>query len=264
MVEAIINGERNPENLLAHVDKCIRADHPTILKSLQGTWRQEQLFLLKESYHSYKYYKERIAVCDQEIERQLVHYQQQTFPEIVVDQKQPSTKRANKNKPAFNTCSYLKAIHGVDVMTIYGISDISALEILSETGTDRSKWPSAKHFVSWLNLCPNNKISGGKLISSMLLKKLPNAASQAFRLAANAVQRSDNWLGDYFRRMKTKGGNMYAVVATANKIATIYYKMVKNKVEFNPLDLQAYQQKYKKAKIAYLERKLNELKREVA
>ncbi|RYF88851.1 MAG: hypothetical protein EOO03_07430 [Chitinophagaceae bacterium] len=91
---------------------------------------------------------------------------------------------------------YLRAIHGVDVMAIYGIRDMAALEILSETGTDLSKWPSAKHFVSWLNLCPNNKISGGKIISSMLLKKVPNIASQAFRHAANAVGRSDNWLGD--------------------------------------------------------------------
>jgi len=150
------------------------------------------------------------------------------------------------------------------VTAIFGLSDITALEILSETGTDMSKWESSKHFVSWLNLCPNNKISGGKIISSMLMKKKPNIASQAFRNAANGVQRSDNWLGDYFRRMKAKGGNKYAMVATANKIATIYYKMVLNKVEFNPPELQVYQQQYKQAKITYLERKLNELKKEVA
>ena len=121
---------------------------------------------------------------------------------------------------------FLKSIHGVDVMAIYGIGEIAALEILCETGTDLSKWATEKHFVSWLNLCPNNRISGGKVISSTLLKKMPNIASQAFRHAANAVQRSDNWLGDYFRRMKAKGGNKYAIIATANKLATIYYKMV--------------------------------------
>jgi hypothetical protein len=122
----------------------------------------------------------------------------------------------------------------------------------------------SEHFVSWLNLCPNNKITGGKVISSSLLRKHPNIASQAFRHAANAVQRSDNWLGDYFRRMKAKGGNKYAIIATANKLATIYYKMVRYKQEFNPVDLQDYQQKYKQAKIAYLERKLSQLQREVA
>ena len=98
----------------------------------------------------------------------------------------------------------------------------------------------------------------------MLLRKVPNIASQAFRHAANAVGRSDNWLGDYFRRMKAKGGNRYAVVATANKIATIYYKIVRYKHEFNPVDLQTYQVRYKQAKIAFLKRKLSELKQPAA
>jgi transposase len=264
IVEAIIKGERCAENFLIHVDKNIRADNATIVKSLQGNWRTEQLFILEDCYRSYQFYKERIACCDIAIELQLKQYHSEFLPTEVVDEEVKSTKRATKNKPKFNTCSYFKAILGVDVTAIYGISDISAMEILSETGTDMSKWESSKHFVSWLNLCPNNKISGGKLISSMLMKKKPNTASQAFRNAANAVQRSNNWLGDYFRRMKAKGGNKYAMVATANKIATIYYKMVRNKQEFNTVDLQSYQQKYKQAKITYLERKLNDLKREVA
>jgi transposase len=149
-------------------------------------------------------------------------------------------------------------------LSIYGLSETGGLELLSETGTDLSKWKNEKHFVSWLNLCPNNKISGGKLISSNLMKKKPNPASQAFRQAANAVQKSDHWLGDYFRRMKAKGGNKYAIIATANKIATIYYKMVHYKEEFKPMELELYQQKYKQAKIAYLERKLSELKKAVA
>lgn len=264
IVEAIINGERNPENFLVYVDRNIKADHQTIVKSLQGNWRSEHLFILRECYHAYRYYKERITVCDAEIERQLSHYQREVFPNVEFDKNVSSKKRATKNKPKFNTTSYLRAILGVDTLAIYGISDISALEILAETGTDMSKWETEKHFVSWLNLCPNNKISGGKMISSMLMKKKPNAASQAFRNAANAVQRSDNWLGDYFRRMKARGGNKYAMVATANKLATIYYKMVRYKLEFNPPDLQEYQQRYKLAKIAYLERKLGELRREAA
>ncbi|HKG67558.1 MAG TPA: IS110 family transposase [Segetibacter sp.] len=264
IVEAIIKGERHAESFLVYVDKNIRADRSTIIKSLEGNWRSEQLFILEDCYKNYQYYKERITCCDAAIERQLQQYQTNIFPTAIVNKETKSTKRATKNKPKFNTCSYLKAILGVDVTAIYGISDISAMEILSETGIDMSKWETSKHFVSWLNLCPNNKISGGKLISSMLMKKKPNTASQAFRNAANAVQRSDNWLGDYFRRMKAKGGNKYAMVATANKMATIYYKMVMYKQEFNPVELHSYQQKYKQAKITYLERKLNDLKKEVA
>ena len=149
-------------------------------------------------------------------------------------------------------------------MAIYGISETSGLEILSETGTDLSRWETEAHFRSWLNLCPNNKISGGKIISSKVMRKKPNAASQAFRYAANGVQRSDHWLGDYFRRMKAKGGNKYAVLATAGKLATIYYNMVRNKEEFKPMDLIKYQEKYKQAKISYLERTLKRLKGEAA
>ncbi len=264
IVEAIIAGERKAENFLKYVDKGIKADHVSIVKSLQGNWRTEQLYLLKDCYESYNYYKERIAACDVAIRHGLEKYQAEVFPNATIDKTKKSTKQVTKNTPSFNTYIYLKAILGVDVTAIFGLSDISALEILSETGTDMSKWESSKHFVSWLNLCPNNKISGGKLISSMLMKKKPNIASQAFRNAANGVQRSDHWLGDYFRRMKAKGGNRYAMVATANKIASIYYKMVLNKIEFNPPELQAYQQKYRQVKIAYLERKLNELKKVVA
>lgn len=264
IVEAIIKGERTPESFLACIDRNIRADRATILKSLQGNWREEQLFLLQDSYACYQDYTERIVSCDVAIERQLQHFQNLDVAHWQPESETASTKKVNKNKPRFNTCHYLKTILGVDVMAIYGISDIAALEILAETGTDMSKWPSSKHFVSWLNLCPNNKISGGKLISSMLMKKKPNAASQAFRNAANAVQRSENWLGDYFRRMKAKGGNKYAMVATANKIATIYYKMVSCKQEFKPVELNAYQQKYRQAKIVYLEKKLMELKKVAA
>lgn len=264
IIEAILQGNRTPEHFLACIAPNIRADRASILKSLQGNWREEQLFLLADCYACYQFYTQRIASCDRAIEQQLQHYQHQLFPEEEPTPETTTTKKANRNKPQFNTCSYLKAIHGVDVMAIYGISDIAALELLAETGTDMSKWPSAKHFVSWLNLCPNHKISGGKLISSTLMKKKPNAASQAFRNAANAIQRSDNWLGDYFRRMKAKGGNRYAMVATANKMATIYYKMLSCKQEFKPVELDTYQQKYRQTKIFYLERKLNELKKHAA
>ena len=143
---------------------------------------------------------------------------------------------------------------------VFGISEIGGLEILSETGTDLSKWDNEKQFISWLNLCPNNKITGGKLISSQLLKKKPNTAAQAFRMAANAVQASNHWLGDYFRRMRSKGGQKYAIVATARKLAIIYYKMVRFKESFTPFDIDIYREKYRLAKIRYLEKTLERLR----
>jgi transposase len=269
VVQAIISGERNPQNFLPFINKRIQAPKEEILKSLEGNWKEEHLFTLKQSYEMYQMYRQKISDCDKEIEKQLQKYEaRQNEGVIGSSENKPKEKRINKKKdknhPRFDVRRYLEAIHGVDVLAICGLSETGGLEILAETGTDLSKWLTVNHFISWLNLCPNNKVTGGKVISSKLLKKKANPASQAFRQAANAVQRSDNWLGDFFRRMKSKGGNKYAIVATAHKIATIYYKMVRYKEEYKPMDLELYQQKYKQAKIAYLERKLLALKNEVA
>jgi transposase len=281
VVEAIIRGERNAKNFLPLIGKTIKADHETIRKSLEGNWRDEHVFTLKESYEFYKMYQQRLKEFDNEIEKQLQRYEAkcnegvvETVSSSVIDKCDPDKtkagkekkikKKKDKNHPPFDVRGYLQKIHGVDVLAIPGLSETGGLEILSETGTDLSDWEGDANFRSWLNLCANNKISGGKVISSTMMKKKPNAASQAFRNAANAVQRSDNWLGDYFRRMKAKGGNKYAVLATAAKIATIYYKMIRYKEEFKPLDLAEYQQKYKQAKIAYLQRALQRLQQDAA
>lgn len=274
VVEAIIGGERNAANFLPLIGKRIKMDLRTIEKSLQGNWQDEHLFTLKQNYEMYQLYWEKIAVCDQKIEEQLQQYEAKYNEGVIEDQKpveeEPGSateikgkkivkKFGDKNRPRFDVHGYLERIYHVDVMAVHGINSTGALEIFAEVGTDLSKWKNEKHFVSWLNLCPNNKISGGKLISSKLMRKQPNPASRAFRAAANGVQNSDNWLGDYFRRKKASDGHKYAVTATANKIATIFYKMVRYKEEFKPVDVELYRQKYKQVKIAFLKRKLAQL-----
>jgi len=269
IIEAIINGQRNAGNFIQYIDPRIKAPQSEIIKSLEGTWRHEHLFTLKQCYELYNYLQQKIADCDKEIEMVL---QQMSaihcdglIEEFPVSSEKKTTaagklKKKTKNQPSFNVRAYLAKVHGVDVMNIYGMSETTSLEVLSETGTDLSKWEDEKHFISWLNLCPNNKITGGKLISSNLLKKKSNAATQAFRAAANSLKTSENWLGDYFRRKKAKGGHKYAIVATARKIALIYYLMVRNKKEFSPVDLDLYRSKYKETRIAYLEKQLAKLK----
>jgi transposase len=266
-IEAILAGERKPENFLPLVDSRIKASKEEILKSIEGNWRSEHLFTLAQSYEMSKIFQQKITACDVAIEERLQCYQafandgecDAAIKSNMVIKKELK-KRKQRGAPVFDVRSYLKRIYKVDVLSIYGLSEMGGLEILAETGADLSKWPTENHFKSWLNLCPNNKLSGGKLISSKLLKKKPNAASQAFRIAANTVQRSNHWLGDYFRRMKSKGGNKFAIVATANKIAKIFYKMVTEQKDFMPVDLEAYQQKYKQAKIAFYEKKLQQLR----
>src|SRR5205823_562326 len=244
IIEAIIQGERKASNFLPLIDERILATEEDILKSLEGNWRRECVFLVKQCYSQYKELRAHISECEKEIEdmlQQMTAVANEGIIETVADnsivdgkpggekEKKKKKKRKNKNTPRYDVRAYLEQIHGVDVLEIFGISEISALEILSETGTDLSRWPTGNHFVSWLNFCPNNKITGGKLVSSMIMKKTPNNAAQAFRAAANGLRRSDNWLGDYFRRMRAKGGHKFAILATARKLALIYYKMVRYK-----------------------------------
>ena len=269
VLKAIIAGEREAANFLPHISSRIKADRDVIVKSLEGNWRDEHLYTLQECYSMYLYYRERIEVCDKEIEKHLQKLEAKANEgEIVAKQQEAAAappikkekKGKDKNHPKMDVRTYLEKIHGVDILAIYGLSDIGGLELLAETGTDLSKWKTDKKFIGWLNLCPNNKISGGKQISSYVMKKKPNTAALAFKYAANAVQKSNHWLGDYFRRMKAKGGNKYAITATANKIAKIYYKMITQKEAFKPIELSEYQEKFKLKKIAYLERKLASLK----
>lgn len=272
IVEALIAGERIAENFLPFVDPRIKADRGDILKSLEGNWRQEQLFLLEQNYQNYQFIQIQIGKCDQEIEKALQSMHARENQGVANPAKQlrltpkgrVSQQKKDKNQPLFDTRAYLKGIHQIDVMELYGIHEISALEILSETGTELSKWPSSEQFVSWLNLCPNSKISGGKLLSSKIQKKKPNAAAKAFRMAAQGVQNSAHWMGHFFRRMKTKGGHKYAIVATARKIAVIYYKMVSERKAFNPLIYNDYLYKHQQAKIAALQKALDRLKQQVA
>jgi transposase len=270
IVEAIINGERKAEHFLPLVDGRIKADRETIIKSLEGNWRNEHLFLLKQSYTMYQFIQNQLCLCEQEVEKvlQLIAAEKQEgVIENIAPKSKHSTnplKKKTKNQPAFNTREYLKMIHGTDVIGIYGISETVALEVLAETGTDLSKWSTEQKYVSWLNLCPNRKISGGKLISSKRLKKKPNLAAQAFRMAANSLMASNNWLGDYFRRIKAKGGHKYAIIATARKIAIIYYRMVRYKEDFTPYDYEQYKEKFRLTKIASLEKVLKRLKNEAA
>jgi transposase len=264
IVEAIIEGERRPDSFLKYVDPRIKTDHETIKKSLTGNWHDEHLFLLSENYELYRYIQKRIVCCEHKIEeslqKQLAVNNEGIIEAVASDMPQKKNKKKTKNQPLFNVKDYLSKIYGVDVTQIYGINEGTALEILAETG-NLSAWENEDKFVSWLNLCPNNKITGGKLISSMVMKKKAGNATQAFRAAANSVQRSDNWLGDYFRRMKAKGGNKYAIIAVARKIAIIYYTMVTQKQKFKPVDIDNYREQYKTAKIAYLEKQLAKLKR---
>lgn len=251
IINAILKGEQDAEVLINYVDPKVKASKEEIIKSLKGIWREEHLFELKQAYELYLIFKAKIGECDHQIEKTL----QKIGQGEDAGNNAPEIKRRvySKNRLHFNGTQYLYNILGVDITKVFGISELTAIEIISETGINMSKWKTKKHFTSWLNLAPNNRISGGKLLKSKKSKR-KNKAGQAFLMAAFAVQRSNNWLGQYYRRMKAKNGPLVATKATARKLAIIFYEMVKNKKEFNPLPIENYLKSYNKNKIQFIEK----------
>jgi transposase len=258
IIQAILAGERNPEVLADMRDYRIKASRETLIKSLEGYWTPEHLFELRQCYKLYVYHNQLIKECDYEIEQQL-HLQIASMHEgVLPDIPSVLRKKSRKHQLPYNLTSNLKEILGVDVTEVCGISELNALTIFSEVGIDMSKWKTEHHFTSWLGLAPNTKISGGKVISSRIGKKRHHAG-QAFRIAACSLMNSNGPLGDHFRRIRAKAGTPKAIVASARKLAVIYYHMVLNKQAFNPQAIATYQQKYKEKKINQLKQRLAQL-----
>jgi transposase len=239
IVDAILAGERDGAELAKLRDPHIKADTETIRKSLEGNWRPEHLFTLRQSRDLYRIYQQQIVNCDLEIEKMLQQFEPRTDPAerpLPPDRKRnrAGSKRRKKNghpHPEFDLRTETYKLFGVDVTQIPGLEE-NALPLFSEVGRDMSKWPNAAHFVSWLALCPDNDISGGKLLWRGA-RKVKNRAGHIFRLAAFSLHHSLTPLGNYLRRMKTKLGPEAATMATAHKIAVIFYTMVKNHVEYD-------------------------------
>ena len=259
IITKILKGETDPNVLVQYRDHRIKASKETLLKSLEGNWREEQIFNLRLAYEHYFFLQDQLRQCDQQCEKTI-----QQMENLSIPKKQIESHSSSKNHPRFNVSKYLYHCLGVDVTQIYGIKRTIALAVFSETGPDlKEKFPTEKQFLSWLNVVPNNKISGGKIISSRVSKK-KNNAGQAFREAANTLWRAQNPLGDFLRRKKAKSGSGQAIVATARKLAAIYYKMVTEKLEFDPYILQGDQQGYLKNKIKNLEKSIIRTKMSLA
>ncbi len=249
IIEAIVKGQRNAEDLVRLLDGRIKAKREDVKRSLQGVWKEENIFELQQSFEMYHLYRSKIEDCDERIKNILL---QKTTAQKDVGSIKPYV-RSNKNNLNFDATEILQHITGTDVTEIFGINNSNALEILCETGLDMNKWPTEKHFTAWLNLAPNNRISGGKILSSKIQKK-KNRAGQVFRLAAYAIQRSKNWLSLFYHRIKSRSGVKKAITATARKIAVIFYKMLKDQVMFNPVSIDAYADSFKQHQLKKLER----------
>ena len=241
IIEAIVRGERSPCRLAQLRDPRIKSDEKTIAKSLRGHWREEHIFELTQALELYRTYQDKIAQCDREIEAQLERFEDRSDGEPPA----PNGKKRNqKNAPRFDVQGQLYRMTGVDLTRIDGVDAHTALKVVSEVGTDMTKWPTAKHFASWLGLSPNNRITGGRVMSSKT-KASGNRAAAALRLAANALHRSGSALGAFLRRKKAHLGAPKAITATAHKLARIIYSMLRYGQRYVDAGAEYYERQYR-------------------
>jgi transposase len=237
IVDAIIAGQRDPAALAKLRDPHIKASEETIRKSLVGNWRAEHLFTLQQSRESYQHYQEQISDCDEAIEKMLMAFAPRVNPAerpLPPDRKRKQRGRKKKNvnpKTGFDLRTESYKLFGVDLTQIPGLMAM-VLMLFSEVGRDMSRWPTAAQFVSWLALCPDNDISGGRVLWRGM-RRVHNRAGDLFRMAAYSLHHDQTPLGDYLRRMKSKLGPAGATTATAHKIAIIFYTMVNKQIEYD-------------------------------
>lgn len=242
IIRAIVAGERNPKTLAQFRDRRCTKSEVEIAKSLEGHYKPEQIFVLKQALELYDFYEAQLQNCDLELERL---YRQFNPPE---DQGTPPpaqhTSKRRKNQAYFDLAPALYRMTGVDLTQIDGLDAMTVQKVVSEIGTDMSKWPSEKHFASWLHLCPNNKITGGKIIQRGV-QPTQNRASAALRIAAASLHHSDSALGAYYRRMCTRHGAPKAITATAHKLARIIYFMLKERKSYHDLGADYFEQQHR-------------------
>lgn len=278
IVQAIIRGERDAKILAIHRQNNCKKDREVIIKALEGTWREEHLFSLRQAYEAYEFYHKQIMECEKEIHKILptltppdAIVPAETTPGDSCEQFAPEEPMlAKKKSPPKKKCSYNRSPYyfdaakdvkqlcrGVDLTQIPGIEANTLLVLLSEIGTDMSKWRTVKHFTSWLGLCPGSKISGGKVLSSKT-KPTNNRAAHALRLAANTLYRSKTAMGAFFRRMRSRLGAPKAITAAAHKLARILYRMLKYGKSYKELGADYYDKVHRERVLSNLERKATE------
>jgi transposase len=265
IIRAILQGERNPK-ILANlsVNGC-RKNIDKIAKSLEGNYRKEHLFALGQAHEAYEFFHRQIDQCERMIKATLSSIQSEPpLSNIPIDNTALSSpKRARKTQAtrspySFNAPDAIKKITITDLTTVPGIDANTAMKILSEIGTDTSRWANAKAFVSWLGLCPGNKISGGKILSSKT-KPSDNRVAQALRLAAVSLHRSKTAIGAFLRRMRARLGAPKAITAVAHKLARILYRMMTTGENYREAGENYYEQQYQARVIANLTKRAKEL-----
>ena len=254
IIRAIVAGERDPKVLALHRDIRCKSSPEKIEKALIGNYRSEHLLLLRHALELYDVHQSKIGECDSEVEVILKQLQAGVRSEPSRPIKPKRSRTIQMNEPRFDVRTDLYKVLGFDLTEIHGIGPHTALKLIGECGTDMSKWPTAKHFTSWLTLCPGSKISGGRVLSSRSRRSTSKAAT-IFRLAAVNVGRMDSALGAFYRRLGARAGKAKAVTATARKIAVLFYNTLRYGIEFKDPGANYYEQRHRERIVRHLEKR---------
>lgn len=258
VLRAVVSGERDARKLAKLREASCKESEETFVKGLTANWTPEQIFVLKQSLDIYDFYTEKLRECDRRIEEVF-----QAMParfELPEESPLPRAKRGSKskNKPGYDARWFVYRQTGVDLVAVMGISAGIAQTILSEIGTDMSRFPTVKHFCSWLGLAPHNDISGGRVLRSRTLK-IRSRAAQAFRQAAQSVSRSNSAFGAFYRMMRARLGPQQATVATAHKIARAVYYMLATQTPYHGQTAEDYARQRKEREFKHLARRAKKL-----
>jgi len=253
IIRAILGGERDPKILAAMRDVRCHSTVKTIEMALVGNYQPEHLFALKQAVALYDFYQGQIGECDREIEVTLLRLSDaQALPAEPMPKRRSRTKQPNALD--FDVQPLLYRLAGVDLTQIHGVGPYVALRMIAECGTDLSRWPTAKHFTSWLSLAPGCKISGGKVLSSHT-RKTGNRLTSILRMAAVTVGKTNTALGAFYRRLGARIGKAKAVTATARKIAILFYNAMRYGSKYVDPGADTYEARYRERAVKQLHRR---------
>jgi transposase len=260
IIRAIVAGEHDADTLAQLRHGRCRRSAADIAKALTGHYRTEHVFALKQALALYDAYTAQMTECDQQLEQNYQALKPRFDPDDPATPLGPDPKvnSHSKNAPSFDVRRQLFQLTGLDLTAVDGLHVSSVQQLLAEIGTDMRKWPTVKHFASWLGLAPHNDITGGRVIRSRTLKN-HNRAGQVLRLAAQSLGRSKSSLGAYFRRIRARLGTEQATTATAHKLARIIYHMLKEHQPYQRLSATAYTEQQREREIKRLKRQAAQL-----
>jgi len=258
IIRAILAGERNPQKLAALSDRRIHATKKEIANSLEGNWRSELLFVVKQQLEMYDIYQQRIAECDQKLQEHLAGFADAVLPEPKVGPSLGKKTRQHRYMPQFPLTGELLRIAGVDLTQIDGVDVMTAQTLISEVGLDMNRWKTEAHFASWLGLCPDNRISGDKVLSRGT-RRVINRAATALRIAATTLLKSKTYLGAQYRRLRTRLGAPKAITAMAHRLARLVYRMLKYGQQYVDKGAEYYEQKSRRQHIDFLTKRAAQL-----